>query len=42
LGAQPSLDAWYTVFGQTVEGLDVVGNLKAGDEIVSITIEGAE
>ena len=39
LGPQHGLDADYTVFGQTVEGLDVIGKLRAGDEIVSIRIE---
>ena len=41
LGAQPFLDDGYTVFGQTVEGLDVVGNLRVGDVIETIIIEGA-
>lgn len=41
LGPQHNLDSGYTVFGQTIEGLDVVGKLRVGDEIVSITIEGA-
>lgn len=41
LGAQPFLDSGYTVFGQTVEGLDVVHNLRVGDVIESITIENA-
>ncbi len=41
LGPQPFLDSGYTVFGQTVEGIEVVRDLRAGDEIVSITIENA-
>lgn len=41
LGPQHSLDSGYTVFGQTVEGLDVIKELRAGDEIVSVTIEHA-
>lgn len=41
LGAQPFLDSGYTVFGQTVEGLDVVHSLRVGDVIESITIENA-
>ena len=41
LGDQPFLDSGYTVFGQTVEGLDVVHNLRVGDVIESITIENA-
>ena len=28
-----------TVFGDTIEGKDVIGELRAGDEIVSIKIE---
>ena len=41
LGPQHSLDPSYTVFGQTIEGLDVIGQLRVGDVINSITIEGA-
>lgn len=41
LGAQPFLDSGYTVFGQTVDGLDAVKDLRVGDVIESITIEGA-
>jgi peptidyl-prolyl cis-trans isomerase B (cyclophilin B) len=37
----PSLDGQYTVFGQATSGLDVIKKLRAGDEIVSITIENA-
>ncbi|MBR2835797.1 MAG: peptidylprolyl isomerase [Coriobacteriales bacterium] len=39
LGPQHSLDSGYTVFGETVEGLDVIKQLRAGDEILSATIE---
>ena len=39
LGPQHGLDDGYTVFGQTVDGLDVIGRLRAGDEIVSVRIE---
>ena len=39
LGAQPFLDSGYTVFGQTIEGLDVIGQLRVGDVINHITIE---
>jgi len=35
----PFLDGQYTVFGQTVEGMDVVRKIKQGDVIKSITIE---
>ena len=41
LGAQHFLDPNYTVFGQTIEGLEVIKQLRAGDEIVHIEIEGA-
>ncbi len=33
------LDGQYTVFGQTVEGMDVVRKIKQGDIIKSISIE---
>ena len=35
------LDSGYTVFGQTIEGLDVIGKLRAGDVIEHIEIENA-
>ena len=38
LGAQHNLDSGYTVFGTTVEGLDVISQLRAGDEIVHVEI----
>ena len=38
LGAQHFLDPNYTVFGQTLEGFDVIGALRAGDVIESIEI----
>jgi peptidyl-prolyl cis-trans isomerase B (cyclophilin B) len=41
LGPQPFLDSGYTVFGDTIEGLDVVHSLRQGDLIESIVIEGA-
>lgn len=41
LGPQHFLDPNYTVFGQTIEGLDVIRQLRAGDVIEHITIEGA-
>ena len=41
LGAQPFLDSGYTVFGQTVEGLDVISKLRVGDVIEHIEIENA-
>lgn len=41
LGPQHMLDSGYTVFGQTVDGLDVVGQLRVGDVIENIEIENA-
>ncbi len=41
LGPQHGLDSGYTVFGQTIEGLDVIDSLRAGDEIVHVAIEHA-
>lgn len=38
LGPQHNLDTGYTVFGTTLEGLDVIGRLRAGDEIRHIEI----
>ena len=39
LGAQHFLDPNYTVFGQTIEGKDVIGQLRAGDVIETVQIE---
>ena len=39
LGPQHSLDSGYTVFGQTIEGMDVISELRSGDVINSIRIE---
>lgn len=39
LGPQPMLDDGYTVFGDTIEGKDVIDSLRVGDVIESITIE---
>ena len=39
LGPQPFLDSDDTVFGDTLEGLDVIGKLRAGDVIEKIEIE---
>ena len=41
LGAQHFLDPNYTVFGQTIEGMDVIEQLRVGDVIENIVIEGA-
>lgn len=39
LGPQPMLDDGYTVFGDTIEGLDVIDSLRVGDVIETIEIE---
>lgn len=39
LGPQHFLDTDYTVFGQTIDGLDVISKLRAGDVIEHIQIE---
>lgn len=41
LGEQPEFDDQYTVFGQVVEGLEVIESLAIGDAIKSVAIEGA-
>ena len=41
LGPQHGLDSGYTVFGTTIEGMDVINALRAGDVIESIRIEHA-
>lgn len=41
LSEQPEFDGKYTVFGETVEGIEVVHALRVGDRINAITIEGA-
>lgn len=41
LGPQAFLDSDYTVFGNTIEGLDIIHSLRAGDVIESIEIENA-
>lgn len=38
LEATPFLDGQYTVFGQTVSGMEVVEGIKAGDVIESVTV----
>ena len=42
LGAQHGLDSGYTVFGQTLEGRDVIESLRSGDVLESVTIGHAE
>ena len=41
LGPQHNLDSGYTVFGQTIEGKDVIAQLRVGDVIEGIEIENA-
>ncbi len=42
LGPQPFLDGQYTVFGQVVDGLDVVHSIAVGDVMESVRIERSE
>lgn len=39
LEATPFLDNQYTVFGQTIQGMDVVGKLQKGDKIESVVVK---
>jgi cyclophilin family peptidyl-prolyl cis-trans isomerase len=39
LAPQPHLDRNYTVFGQVVEGMDVVRKLQVGDKMTTVTVE---
>lgn len=39
LGPQPMLDSGYTVFGDTIDGKDVIASLRVGDVIETIEIE---
>ncbi|MFN7172387.1 MAG: peptidylprolyl isomerase [Fimbriimonadaceae bacterium] len=38
LGDHPFLDGSYTVFGQVVQGMDVVNKVEKGDRIIRITV----
>jgi cyclophilin family peptidyl-prolyl cis-trans isomerase len=42
MGAQPALDNNYTVFGQTIKGMDVVKQIAIGDTIERIDIAAAD
>ncbi|MCH7761282.1 peptidylprolyl isomerase [candidate division TA06 bacterium] len=39
LTPQPQLDGDYTIFGQVIEGMDVVRKVEIGDIMKSVTIE---
>lgn len=39
MGPQPHLDRQYTVFGQTIEGIDVVKKIQPGDKILRAYID---
>ncbi len=41
LAPQPGLDRQYTVFGQTLEGMELVERIRQGDKMVRVTVEGA-
>jgi peptidyl-prolyl cis-trans isomerase B (cyclophilin B) len=36
---QPHLDGHYSVFGQLIEGMDVLNQIVQGDQVISITIK---
>jgi len=42
LEPQPGLDRQYTVFGQVVEGMDIVDGIKVGDVMKKVTIVDKE
>lgn len=39
LTPQPQLDGGYTVFGQTIEGMEIVKKIQAGDKIQGVEVE---
>jgi len=39
MGPQSFLDGAYTVFGQVVEGMDVVKKIQKGDKMLSVTVK---
>lgn len=42
LGPASFLDGGYAVFGRVIEGLDVVMDLRIGDTMLDVTLEGSE
>lgn len=40
LEPQPFLDRQYTVFGQTVAGMEAVAGIRQGDRMVKVTVSG--
>lgn len=42
LSPQPSLDGKYTVFGQVIEGMEVVKRIQVGDKILKVRLENAD
>jgi len=40
LAPQPFLDRQYTVFGQTIAGMELVSQIRQGDKMVKVTVEG--
>ena len=42
LDAAPFLNRQYTVFGHVIEGQNVVGQIRAGDAMTKVTIEGGQ
>jgi len=42
LAPQPSLDGKYTVFGQVIEGMEVVRKIQVGDKMLRVKVENAE
>ncbi len=42
LAAQPGLDNQYTVFGKTINGMDVVNRIAVGDQIMRIDVRASD